>query len=767
LAEEPETPFDKDGRLFLEFPTTKSFATGIPASICGRVDFSSTILLGPGFSRLETFCVGSFPSLRSPITSVVKAMSPEVGGRDHTKSSHPANIPPIDLHYASRVNLDTRLKSLAPRAAELARRLPPHADGEVLVKLKPAVEVDSYMSHRLMDGVQVMEQFRVPERMKDAFGGELVRLKLPEGVSTAEGIALLEDDEQIAYVTSNDKRRVSTLPNDEMTSEMWGLESIDAAGAWKQTTGSRNGPVIAVLDTGIDAAHPDLAPNLWTNPGEIPGNGIDDDGNGVVDDVHGYNATDGSGNPFDDIGHGTHCAGTIGAVGNNGTGVTGVNWQAQLMPVKMMINGEGTVADTVRAVLYATENGADITSNSYGGPYSQPEYEAFAASPLLHICAAGNEGNDNDVSRFYPDQRPVGYPATFELPNVISVAATSSKERLAGFSNYGDQTVDLAAPGVKILSTVPGGGYDTKSGTSMATPHVAGVAGLIATAYPESTPDQIKTRILANVDQLPSLKGKVLTGGRLNASRALENDQIAPGAPESAEGRARWDAAELSWTNGADDGAVGEAATFTEVRWTDADGRLMAHRMKAGETGTVSRVELPMMPSSNERDLNFQLRSIDNAANLSEATSLSVRVPAAEVAELAWEPEGQWGRVQLPGRGLVWTDSPEGNYPHKARTSLTSKPFQLKGKSSRLSFDTRYRLESLSDQVELQIKEVGEEEWSTLSSYTSYREWRRETVDLSQFDGKNIQLRFQLQTDSAKNDEGFYLDRVSVAGEKL
>ncbi|MCA9779626.1 MAG: S8 family serine peptidase [Candidatus Eremiobacteraeota bacterium] len=665
------------------------------------------------------------------------------------------------------MNLDNRLKSLAPRAAELARRLPPHAEGEVLIKLKPSVEVDAYMSHRLMDGVQVMEQFRIPEQMKDAFGGELVRLKLPEGVSTAEGIALLEDDEQIAYVTSNDKCRVSTAPNDERASELWGLEAIDAPGAWKQTTGSRSGPVIAVLDTGIDADHPDLAANLWTNPGEIPGNGIDDDGNGVVDDVHGYNATDGSGNPFDDIGHGTHCAGTIGAVGDNEIGVAGVNWQARLMPVKMMINGEGTVADTVRAVLYATENGADITSNSYGGPYSQPEYEAFAASPLLHICAAGNEGNDNDVSRFYPDQRPVGYPATFELPNVISVAATSSKERLASFSNYGDQTVDLAAPGVKILSTVPGGGYDTKSGTSMATPHVAGVAGLIAAAYPEATPDQIKTRILANVDKLPSLKGKVLTGGRLNAARALEDDRVAPGAPGSAEGRARWDAAELSWTNGADDATVGGPATFTEIRWTEADGRTMKQRVAADAVGAKSRLEIPIMPSSEDRQLTFQLHSIDNAANLSEATPLSVQVPAAEVVELSWDAEGSWGKVELPGRGSVWTDSPEGNYPHKARTSLTSKPFTLKGKSSRLSFETRYRLEALSDQVELQVKEVGKEEWSTLSSYTSYREWRRETVDLSEFDGKNVQLRFQLQTDSAKNDEGFYLDRISVAGEKL
>ena len=609
----------------------------------------------------------------------------------------------------------------------------------------------------------MVEQFRIPEEMKEAFGGELIRLKLPEGVSTAEGIALLENDEQLAYVTSNDKRAASQIPDDEKAEELWGLQAIQAPQAWERTTGSRQGPVIAVLDTGIDANHPDLAPNLWVNKGEIPGNGLDDDGNGVIDDIHGYNATDGSGTPIDDIGHGTHCAGTIGAVGNNGQGVVGVNWQAQLMPVKMMVNGEGTVADTVRAVLYATENGADITSNSYGGPYSQPEYDAFSASPLLHICAAGNEGNDNDVSRFYPDNRPVGYPATFALPNVISVAAANSRERLARFSNYGDQTVDLAAPGVKILSTVPGGGYETKSGTSMATPHVAGVAGLIATLYPEATPDQIKTRILANVDQLPSLKGKVLTGGRLNAARALEDDTVAPASPTQTKGSATWNSVVLNWQHSGDDGQKGQA-TFTEVRWTDADGKKMSQRLKAGVPGTPGQVEIPILPSGEAREMTFEVIQLDNVANPSDPANISLKVPAAEVTDLQWQGEGQWAKIDLPGRDQVWTDSPEGNYPNRSTSSLTTEPFKLEGKDSRLSFETRYRLEPMSDGVELQVREAGTDEWDTLDSYSSYREWRRESVDLSAYDGKTVQLRFRLHSDSVKNDEGIYLDRISVAG---
>lgn len=660
--------------------------------------------------------------------------------------------------------MNSNRAALASRAAELARRLPPHAEGELLVKLKPSIEVEAYLGHRLMDGVELMEQFEVPDKMREGFGGELVRLKLPEGVSTAEGMAMLEGDEQIAYVTSNDKRTPSLSANDEKTAEMWGLKTIQAEQAWERTTGSRNGPVIAVLDTGIDVNHPDLAPNLWTNPGEIPGNGIDDDGNGVVDDVHGYNATDGSGNPADDYGHGTHCAGTIGAVGNNEIGVTGVNWQAQLMPVKMMVNGEGTVADTVRAVFYATQNGATITSNSYGGPYSQPEYEAFAASPLLHICAAGNEGNDNDVSRFYPDQKPIGYPATFELPNVISVAASNDRERLASFSNYGDQTVDLAAPGTSILSTLPGGGYGTKSGTSMATPHVAGVAGLIATLDPEATPEQIKTRLLANVDQVPGMRGKVVTGGRLNAARAVEDDQVAPDSPTAGESSAAWNAIDLSWTNSADDGSEGPRATFSEVRWVDADGRPMKHRIPAGEPGQASQLSLPIMPAEGARDLSLQLRTIDNAANASEASEVKLAIPAARVAQLEWVSEGDWAQVDLPGRDQVWTDSPQGNYANRADSSLTTRPFKLEGQGSQLTFDSRYRLESMSDNVELELKEVGSDKWVGLDSYTSYREWQQQRVDLSAYDGKEIQLRFRLNSDSVKNDEGIYLDRICVAG---
>ena len=662
--------------------------------------------------------------------------------------------------------LSIRLATIAPRAAELAARLPAHAEGELLVKLKPEVDLVSFVGLQQADGISTVERFDFPQVMKEKMQGELLRLRLPEGVSAAEGMALLENDERLAYVSTNELRTVSAEAGDPRRSELWGLDTIQAGKAWEQTTGSRNGPVIAVLDTGLDLTHPDIVANLWTNKGEIPGNGIDDDNNGVIDDVHGYNAVEQTGDPYDDSGHGTHCAGTIGAVGDNAEGVTGVNWQAQIMPVKMMVNNTGTAADTVRALIYATKNGASITSNSYGGPYSQAEYEAFAASPLLHICAAGNEGNDNDVSRFYPAERPIGYPATFELPNIISVAATNQKDRLAGFSNYGAKTVDLAAPGVSILSTVPGGGYETKSGTSMATPHVAGVAALIATAYPEATPDQIKTRLLSNVDPIPALTGKVVTGGRLNAAKALENDVVAPASPTEAKGEASWNSAKLTWNPSGDDGASG-VSSFGEVRWTDADGRVMTERLKTPASGSASAsAALRLLPSGESRVVDFEVRELDNVANASQPAIVSLEIPAARVAEVAWSGDGEWAQVDMPeqGRSGVWTDSPQGNYAHRSDSSLTSLPFRLEGVDSQLTFESRYRVDPHGDAVKLLVREAGAEEWRQLEEFTSFREWERQAVDLSAYDGKTIELRFRLQSDGTRSDEGISLDRLRVAG---
>ncbi len=338
----------------------------------------------------------------------------------------------------------------------------------------------------------------------------------------------------VAYVEPDFAITMSARPNDPSFSQLWGLSNsggsggvigadIRATAAWDVTTGSRN-VVVAVIDTGIDYNHPDLAANMWRNPGEIAGNGRDDDGNGFVDDVYGWNFADRTSNPFDDEGHGTHVAGTIGAVGNNGTGVTGVSWRVSLMALKFLgADGSGSTSDAVAAINYATRMRRDFginvvaTNNSWGGGGSSTALrDAIAAggrAGILFVAAAGNEGVDNNSV--------ANYPSNYPDESIIAVAATDRADRLASFSNYGATTVDVAAPGVGILSTVPNGRYASYSGTSMATPHVAGTIALMAAANPQATAAQLKSALLSTVRPVAALAGRMVTGGVINTSAAV------------------------------------------------------------------------------------------------------------------------------------------------------------------------------------------------------------------------------------------------------
>lgn len=346
------------------------------------------------------------------------------------------------------------------------------------------------------------------------------------------------------WMSANDKitsferdqvRLFQATPNDTSFGSLWGLNNtgqssgrtdadIDAPEAWNITTGSSS-VVVGVIDTGVDYTHSDLQANIWRNPGEVAGNGVDDDGNGFVDDLHGYDFANNDSSPMDDNGHGTHCAGTIGGRGNNGQGVAGVNWNTSIMALKFLgADGSGSTSNAVRATNYATmmrsQYGVNVRvlSNSWGGGgYSQALADAVSASNnagILFVAAAGNESANTDTTPHYP--------SNYTAANVISVAATDRNDNLASFSNYGATTVDLAAPGVSIYSTVNGGGYATYSGTSMATPHVAGVAALAWAANSSATVAQVKQAILGGVDQVAALSGKVATGGRLNAYNTLQ-----------------------------------------------------------------------------------------------------------------------------------------------------------------------------------------------------------------------------------------------------
>jgi subtilisin family serine protease len=327
----------------------------------------------------------------------------------------------------------------------------------------------------------------------------------------------------------------TTTPNDPRYPQLWGLNNIgqtggtpdadiDAPEAWDIQTGNPN-LVIGVIDTGVDYNHPDLVDNIWTNPGEIAGNGIDDDNNGYIDDVRGWDFAYNDNNPMDVHRHGTHVSGTIAGKGNNSVGVTGVAWNAKIMPLKFLNDsGSGSISNAILALNYATAKGVKLTNNSWGGgPYSQGLYDAINTAGqqgALFIAAAGNTRSNNDITPFYP--------ASYDLSNIISVAATDHNDALANFSHYGLTSVDLGAPGSNIYSTIPRGNYGALSGTSMASPHVAGGAALVWSQNPTWTAQQVKNRLLDTTDPKPSLSGRTVSGGRLNLYNALPPADTTP-----------------------------------------------------------------------------------------------------------------------------------------------------------------------------------------------------------------------------------------------
>jgi subtilisin family serine protease len=364
--------------------------------------------------------------------------------------------------------------------------------------------------------------------------GTGVQLVVAPGVSPAAMRAWAAGIDGVAGIEPDFAIRPTAVPNDPSFTDQWGLRNtgqsggsrggdIAAVAAWDVTTGSRS-VVVAVIDSGFDYTHPDLAANAWRNPGEVPGDGLDNDGNGFVDDVHGWDFANDDADPMDDDGHGTHVAGTIGAVGDNGVGVTGVSWQVSIMGLKFLdAEGSGSISDAIAAISYATrmrrEFGVNVvaTNNSWGGADRSLALRAAiaegGAAGILFVTAAGNDGVNGD--------RRANYPANEDLDAVIAVTATNRSNRLPAFATYGPVHVDLAAPGAAIRSTVPGGGYATFSGTSMAAPHVTGTIALLATANPAASATAIRGAILSTTRPLAALAGKTVTGGLLDAAAAV------------------------------------------------------------------------------------------------------------------------------------------------------------------------------------------------------------------------------------------------------
>ncbi|UOF00372.1 S8 family serine peptidase [Bdellovibrio reynosensis] len=402
--------------------------------------------------------------------------------------------------------------------------------GEFVVKLKPQLSVHS-PRHEIEARLKSTVISTIPEQ-------NIVVIRRPVFELQEEVVKILSENPWVDIAEPNYIYKASRIPNDPMLGLLWGLRNIgqsdidrnpgvrdmdiDAEKAWDITTGSKK-ILVAIIDSGVEYTHPDLVENIWVNEKEENGKeGVDDDNNGIIDDIHGANfvkADKPTGDPLDDYGHGTHVAGTLGAIGDDAMGIVGVAWHVTMLPVKFLDEeGEGTLDAAIKAINYANKMGAKILSNSWGGGgYSanlKLAIEESHKANALFVASAGNDENDND--------KTPSYPANYEVANVISVAAITNKGQLADFSNYGRYTVDVAAPGVNIYSSYLYGDYTSMSGTSMAVPHVSGIAALMWSDKPDLLNTRVRSRIMATSKRVGNLK---IRRGIANAYYALTNTE--------------------------------------------------------------------------------------------------------------------------------------------------------------------------------------------------------------------------------------------------
>lgn len=407
-----------------------------------------------------------------------------------------------------------------------------YVPGELLVKFKNGMGLLSSEYAHHVTGGRILNHYHLVKGLQHI---QLPTPDIQEALSYYNGHPLVEYAEPNYMYSIYGMADDVPLPDDPKFDQLWGLHNtgqtdpagvmgspdadIDAPEAWAMTTGSPN-IVVAVIDTGIDYKHEDLAANMWVNTGEIPANAIDDDKNGYVDDVYGYDFSNNDGDPLDDHEHGTHVAGTIAAVKDNKMGVVGVAPTVKLMAVKFLDSfGSGELADAALGIEYAIKMGAKILSNSWGGGgFSQSLYDIISLAnqnSIVFTAASGNDGRNTDSSPHYP--------SSYEQPNVISVGAITSEDILANFSNFGMKSVHVLAPGQAILSSVPGNKYAVMKGTSMATPHVSGIAALILSHEPELLPSEVRDRLIKTSNEILSVRRKVMSAGRVNAYNAIHN----------------------------------------------------------------------------------------------------------------------------------------------------------------------------------------------------------------------------------------------------
>lgn len=697
---------------------------------------------------------------------------------------------------------------------------PAFVPGQVIVRFQPGVTREQISDFYAQYGLS--EKGNLDRDPTDT--DEEMRLAASPVDIDDQLIELLENDPKVVYAEPNYLLQISqsrTPPSDPLFDQLWGLHNTgqtggtadadtDALEAWEINTGSKE-IIVAIIDTGIDYTHEDLAGQMWVNSKECPqgagkcvADGKDDDNNGFIDDFYGVNMIDDSGDPMDDFGHGSHVAGTIGAA-NNSVGVVGINWNVRFVGCKFLSAfGSGTTANAVRCFNYIHDlknkqkQNILLTNNSWGGGgFSQALMDAMGApgSPL-HICSAGNSNTDSR-----------SYPGAYELPNIISVAATDHEDKYASFSNYGADWVDLAAPGVNILSTVPTGrcamcdssGYRAANGTSMASPHVSGAAALIWSEFGSSlSNEQVKQRIISGVDSLRDRSKQTITNGRLNILNVLERDSTPPAAvADLTPGGVLLTKILLNWTASGDDGMEGNATAY-DVRYSQApisDANFeLANRVPDVPEPQAAGFQESVMVGGLAPDTTyyFAVKVADNVGNLSDLSNVVLGRTASGTIVFEDDMEGGDANWTTDDKNSLWHlsnlrfNSPvtawyygrdkERNYNTGDANSgtLTSKPIEITGADeallsfyewSALQFNERF------DRTRVQVSTDGKS-WETVyESHGTNDEWRKREVSLTDFlDGSgSVQVRFWFDTitSSFNEYEGWYVDDVEVRTAKL
>jgi subtilisin family serine protease len=708
-------------------------------------------------------------------------------------------------------------KGAAPFAARFA---PAATTGEVLVQFRQGLGKQGIANRVLARGSRVLSNFssRTAAKLND-----VVLAQVPAGLTVEEAVQAFEalPDVELAQPNYIYKPSAPYVPNDTHFALMWGLNNtaqaplvgtlaaradsdIDWPEAWERINASAvfgSDVVVAVIDTGVDYTHPDLDGVIWTNPGEIPNNNIDDDLNGFIDDIHGYdffgNGTTPDPDPMDEPAqggdHGTHVSGTIASEINNNEGTTGIASHVRIMALRFLGPDGGTTADAIKCINYAVDNGAQVLNNSWGGGAFDPllfvAIQASNTAGTAFIAAAGNDGLDTDIID--------SYPAGYEVANVVSVAASDRRDGLTSFSNWGRTTVDIAAPGEEIASTVPApDSYLYMSGTSMATPHVSGAVALALVTGQANTAAEAIDLMYRTAEPIPAAACRTVTGTRLNianlVARGLGGDTTAPAAPTSlALLRVGPDNALLQLTAPGDDVNSGQANRYEvhfapTASWTNfAAAPAACGYFRPSVAGASDVLTLTELQGSTA--YTAQLRAIDEAGNLGGLSNLVTFTTTATLPVPLWnDVEGdtsaftstsgqQWGIVQAPTPSPThaFADGPiDSPYINNANSALFSPSVSLPAATKiKLSFDQAFITEETIDLVTIGVAQDGSATYTALAAQSgSNAGWRNFEASLDAYAGHSIKLRFLLTSNSFNFTppegliwEGWSVDNIKIA----